>query len=58
MIDLEIRTSTSFVDMVKNFLDNHRVENYKELVEKLLKSPQDKGPNMSIKINFLHSHRD
>ena len=29
-----------FVDVEKNFLGNHQAENYKEFVEKLLKSLQ------------------
>ena len=37
MNDLELRAWVSFVDEVKNFLGNHRTENYKELVEKQLK---------------------
>ena len=44
--------------MVKNFLGNHRVENYKELVKKLLKSLQEIGANMSIGAHFLHSNLD
>ena len=44
--------------MVKNFLGNHQGEIYKEFVEKLLKSLQDTGANMSNKIHFLHSHLD
>ena len=42
----------------KNFLGNRRAENSKELVKKLLKSLQDIGTNMSIKVYFLHSHLD
>ena len=42
----------------KTFLDNGWVENYKELVEKLLESLPDIGANMSIKVHFLHSHLD
>ena len=55
MNDSELHAWTSFVDVLKNFLGNHWVEN-KELVEKLLKSLQDIGTNMSIKVHFLHSH--
>ena len=36
--DLELRTWTSFVDVVKKFLGNGQAENYEKLVEKLLKS--------------------
>ena len=50
MNDLESCTWISFVDVVKN---NCWTENDKELVEKLLKSLQDIGTNMSIKFHFL-----
>ena len=46
------------VDVVKNFLGNHQAANYKELVEKLLKSLQDISANMCIRIHFLHNHLD
>ena len=49
-------TWISFVEWVKNFLCNHRAENYKESVEKLLKCLQDINANMSINVHFLHSH--
>ena len=56
MKDLELCAWTSFIDVLKNFLGNCQVENFKELVEKLLKSLQDIGANMSIKVHFLYSH--
>ena len=46
------------VDVGKNFLCNRRAENYKKWVEKLLKSRQNIGAKMSIKVHFLHSHQD
>ena len=55
---LELHTWTSFVDVVKNFLDNRQAKNYKNFMEKLLKSLQDKGTNMNIKVHFLLSHLD
>ena len=58
MNNLELRTWASFVDVVKNFLGHCRAENYKKLVEKLLKSLQDIGANMNIKIYFILSHLD
>ena len=58
MNDLELHAWTSFVDEVKNFLGHCQTKNYKELVEKLLKSLQDIGTNISIKVHFLHSHQD
>ena len=41
----------ALVDMGKNFLG-------KKSVEKLLKSQQNIGADMSIKVHFLHSHQD
>ena len=45
---LELCAWTWFVDVEKNFCGNHRVENYNELVERLLKSLQGIGADMSI----------
>ena len=55
---MELRIWTLFVDMVKNCLCNRQGEKYKYLMEKLLKSLQDLGANMSIKVNFLQNHID
>ena len=55
---MELLAWILLVDVMKNFLGNHWAEKYKELVEKLLKSLQDRGANMSIKVNFLHCHLD
>ena len=41
-----------------NFLGNVKAENYKELVEDMLRKYQKLGCNMSLKIHFLHSHLD
>jgi len=48
----------SFKFVVKGFLGNRSVQNYEELVNKLLQSYQKLGCNMSLKIHFLHSHLD
>ena len=45
MNDLELHAWTSFVDMVKDLIGNCWVENYKELMKKLLKNLQDIGSN-------------
>ena len=42
----------------KNFLDNRQAQNYKGLVEKLLKSLRDTDINMSFKVHFLLCHLD
>ena len=50
---MELWAWTSFVDVAK-ILGNCWAENYKKRVEKLLKSLQDIGANMSIEVHFLH----
>lgn len=49
---------TAFVSVTSNFLGNNKAPNYKEVVEKLLKTYRNLGCNMSLKIHFLHSHLD
>ena len=46
----------AFVDVVKKFLGNNKADDYEEIVERMLKSFQILGCNMSIKIHFLFSH--
>jgi hypothetical protein len=46
----------SFKFVVKGFLGNRRAQNYEELVNNLLQSYQKLGYNISLKIDFLHSH--
>lgn len=48
----------SFKDVVKNFLGSHKADNYKTIVEGLLKNYKKLGCNMSLKVHFLHSHLD
>ena len=48
----------SFVLVVKNFLGNHKAENFKALVETMLINFHDLGANMSIKVHYLFSHLD
>ena len=48
----------SFKLLVKGFLGNRRPQNYEELANNLLQSYQKLGCNMSLKIDFLHSHLD
>ena len=52
MKDLELRAWPSFVDVVKKFLGNCRAEDFKELVEKLLKNLKNKGTNMNLSFFF------
>ena len=44
--------------MVDRFLGNKKEPNYKELVKKLIKSYQNMGCPMSVKLYFLCSHVD
>jgi len=46
----------TFKAVCLNLLGNVKVENCKELAEDLLNVCQSIGCNMSLKINFLHSH--
>ncbi|KAK5647850.1 hypothetical protein RI129_002742 [Pyrocoelia pectoralis] len=58
MTTLEAAAWCSFVMVVKNFLGNHKAENYEELVQQMLLNFKNLGTNMSIKVHFLHSHLD
>ncbi|UYV82830.1 K02A2.6-like [Cordylochernes scorpioides] len=44
--------------VVHGSLGNRRDDNYKELVQNMLKSYKASGVNMSIKVHYLHSHLD
>ena len=52
----ELAAWKAFVKVVKGFLGNKKEENYKTLVENLLKGYKAMGCRMSLKVNFLHSH--
>ena len=56
MTDAEKNAWGAFVCVVRNFLGNRKSEDYKELVESLIKSFHVLGCNMSIKLHFLSSH--
>ena len=58
MNEVELATWLSFVELVKNFLGNYRADNYKEIVNNMLRNFRILGINMSIKVHFLHSHQD
>ncbi|GBN79706.1 hypothetical protein AVEN_11883-1 [Araneus ventricosus] len=47
-----------FKELAKNFLGNHKAENYRQIVNNLLKAYKIMGCNMSLKFYFLHSHLD
>ena len=52
----ELSVCTAFTNAVKFFLGKTKAPNYKKLVEILLKVLYQLGPNISIKLHFLHSH--
>ena len=52
----ELRAWEAFKSVCSSFLGNTRVPDYQACIEKLLKSYEDMGCRMSLKIHFLHSH--
>lgn len=58
MTEAELSAWTSFVLVIKNFLGNHKADNYVELVNNMLNNFRALGCNMSIKVHYLHSHLD
>lgn len=48
----------AFENVVHNFLGNRKHPDYMNMVDELLRSFQQLGCNMSIKVHFLHSHLD
>ena len=47
-----------FVSVVIGFLDKHRAENFRELVDGLVEAYRKMGCRMSLKIHVLHAHLD
>ena len=58
MTALERAAWLSFVAVIQNVLGKNKVENYSELVNRMLFAFRDLGCNMSIKLHFLNSHLD
>lgn len=58
MNDLEQKAWLSFKSVVYNFLGKQKSENYKEIVNDLLKNFKNLGCRMSLKLHFLDSHLD
>ena len=56
--DVERAAWTSFVFVVKGFVGNHKTENYREIVDKLVDTYKSMGCRMSLKLHVLHSHLD
>ena len=47
-----------FVFVVKGFLENHKVCNFKDIVEELANACEKMGCRMSLKLHVLHSYVD
>ena len=58
MIEVELAAWSSFVEIVQNFLENYRADNYKVIVNNIPEYFRIRGINMSIKGHFLYSHQD
>ena len=55
---VERRAWISFVSVVEDFLGNHKVDNFREIVEELEDANEKMGCRMSLKLHVLHSHID
>lgn len=58
MNSVESAAWKAFVEVVQNFLGNHKAPNYKQLVQRMLKCFEKLGARMSIKVHYLYSHLD
>ena len=58
MNEIELASWLSFVEVIQSFPGNHKADNYKYIVQKLLDNFQALDINMSIKVHFLHSRLD
>ena len=58
MNEIEKEACQPFRSVVNEFLGNKRNQNYQELMKKLIKSYQNMGCRMSVKLHFLCSHLD
>lgn len=56
--EVETAAWQSFKKVVRNFLGNHKADNYREHIAELLQNYRILGCNMSLKIHFLESHLD
>lgn len=56
--ETERKAWDSFVLIVKNFLGNHKADNYVDLVNSMFNNFRDLGCSISIKVHYLHSHLD
>jgi hypothetical protein len=56
--EVELAASTTFKYVCGNFLGNNKLENYQKIVERLSRSYEAIGFDVSLKIRFLQSHLD
>lgn len=56
LLPVQRKAWKSFGDVVNGFLGNHRMDNYRDVVEDLLKNYKSMGCRMSLKLHVLHSH--
>ena len=56
LIAVERRAWKSFVSVVKGFLENHKADNFRNIVEELVDTYEKMGCRMSLKLHVLHSH--
>ena len=54
----ERTASESFVSEVKGFFGNHKVPNFKDIMEELVNACEKMGGRMLLKLRILHSHID
>ena len=54
----ERRAWESFVSAVKCFLGNHKVHNFKDIVEERVNAYEKMGCRMSLNLYIFHSHID
>ena len=53
---VERRAWKSFVSVVDGFLGNHKADNFRNIVEKLVDAYEKMGCRISLKLHVLHSH--
>ena len=53
---MELEAWSSFVNVVKNFLGNHKDENHHQLIQNILKSYERMGFQMFLKTHAIHFH--
>jgi len=58
MSAIEKKAWLAFIEVTRNFLGNHKSENYRDLVNNMLKAFHKLGCNVSIKVHYFFSHLD